>query len=104
MKHPHRDAFVEAAKFEIEALGKKGTYEEINRPIDRSIQILPLTWVFTDKFDSNGMLVKHQGSICVRGDLQKVFPDVKYSATLAIRTARAMFALAAAFDLDNGPV
>jgi hypothetical protein len=37
-----------------------------------------------------------------RGDLQKVSADVKYSATLAIRTARAMFALAAAFDLDTG--
>jgi hypothetical protein len=101
MKHPHRDAFVEAAKVEIKALGKKGTYQEVDRPTDRSIQVLPLTWVFNYKFDSNGMLVKHKARICVRGDLQKVSADEKYSATLAIRTARAIFALAAAFDLDT---
>jgi hypothetical protein len=101
MKHLHRDAFVEAAKVEIEALGKKGTYQEVNRPTDRSIQVLPLTWVFTYKFDSNGILVKHKARICVRGDLQKVSADEKYSATLAVRTARAMLALTAAFDLDT---
>jgi Reverse transcriptase (RNA-dependent DNA polymerase). len=62
---------------------------------------LPLTWVFTYKFDSNGLLVKHKARICVRGDLQKMSTEEKYSATLAVRTARAIFALAAAFDLDT---
>jgi hypothetical protein len=57
--------------------------------------------VFTYKFDSDGLLVKHKARICVRGDLQKMSTEEKYSATLAVRTARAIFALAAAFDLDT---
>jgi hypothetical protein len=101
MRHPHRDAFVEAAALEVKTLEKKGTYQEMDRPTDRSIQILPLTWVFTYKFDSNGLLVKYKARICVRGDLQTMSTEEKYSATLAVRTARAIFALAAAFDLDT---
>lgn len=101
MRHPHRDAFVEAAALEVNTLEKKGTYQEVDRPTDRSIRILPLTWVFTYKFDSNGLLVKYKARICVRGDLQKMSTEEKYSATLAVRTARAIFALAATFNLDT---
>ena len=36
----------------------------------------------------------------MRGDLQLVTTEEKYTATLVVRTARMMLALAAAFDLD----
>jgi hypothetical protein len=37
MRHPHRDAFIEAAALEVKTLEKKGTYQEVDRPTDRSI-------------------------------------------------------------------
>jgi hypothetical protein len=63
--------------------------------------VLPLKWVFTYKFNSDGHLVKLKARICVRGDLQKLSTEEKYLATLAARTARAVLALVSAFDLDT---
>jgi len=60
---------------------------------------LPLLWVFTYKFDTDGYLTKFKARICVRGDLQYGHQDT-YAATLAYRTFRALMALAAAFDLE----
>ena len=37
IKHPYRDVFIEAASLEVKTLDKKGTYQEIDRPIDRSV-------------------------------------------------------------------
>ncbi|KAJ5101017.1 hypothetical protein N7456_007069 [Penicillium angulare] len=101
MKHPYREGFLEASALELKTLQRKETYQVIQRPNDKSIQILPLRWVFTYKFDSDGFLVKLKARICVRGDLQKITAEEKYSATLAARTARAVLALVAAFDLDT---
>jgi hypothetical protein len=101
VRHPHSDGFAEAARSEIKNLKAKGTFEEVDRPSDVSKQVLPLTWVFTYKFDEDGFLVKYKARICVRGDLQIVTTEEKYSATLAVRTARMILALAAAFDLDT---
>jgi hypothetical protein len=101
LRHPHVDGFTEAAIFEVKSLEAKGTFEEIDRPTDVSKQVLPLKWVFTYKFDSDGFLIKYKARICVRGDLQVMTTEEKYSATLAVRTARMIFALAAAFDLDT---
>ncbi|KAJ5437742.1 uncharacterized protein N7458_008740 [Penicillium daleae] len=100
LSHPHHAGFIKAAELEIETLKRKGTFVQTERPRDRSVQILPLKWVFAYKFDENGLLTKHKARICVRGDLQKVSMDEKYSATLAVRTARFVFVLAAHFDLD----
>ncbi|KAJ5260580.1 hypothetical protein N7478_012185 [Penicillium angulare] len=72
-------------------------YRDSKRPADRGIQILPLRWVFTYKFDSNGFLTKLKARICVRGDLQEMDHENKTVATLAARTAKAIFAIAAAF-------
>jgi Reverse transcriptase (RNA-dependent DNA polymerase). len=59
-----------------------------------------LKCVFTYKFDANSILEKFKARICVRGDLQWLSIEEKRAATLAIKTARAIFALVAAFDLD----
>ena len=60
-----------------------------------------MTWVFTYKYDSNSFLTKLKARICVRGDLQNIDSDEKRAATLAARTARAVFALVAAFNLGT---
>ena len=84
VRHPHYDRFLEAA-----------------RPTDKGVQVLPLKWVFNYKLDIDGLLVKYKARICVRGDLQKITTEEKYSATLAVRTARFVFALMAYVDLDS---
>jgi hypothetical protein len=47
---------------------------------------LPLTWVFTYKFDKQGFLLKFKARICVRGDLQPLSEKETYAATLAARS------------------
>jgi hypothetical protein len=101
MEHPHCESFVKAAELEIDTLRKKNAFIEVDKPTDQSVQILPLKWVFTYKFNSDGLLTKHKARICVRGDLERVLLDEIYSATLAVRTARFTFALAAHFNLDT---
>jgi hypothetical protein len=101
VNHPFNEGFMTACGLEIETIQRKETFVEEIRPNDRSIQILPLKWVFSYKLDSNGYLAKLKARICVRGDLQSVTADEKYSATLAARTARAVLALVAAFDLET---
>ena len=98
--HPLRDAFIKAMSIEIDGLKSKDTYEEVDLPKDRGVQVLPLMWVYAYKFDKNGFLLKCKARICVRGDLQHVTAEEKRAATLAARTGRMIFALVAGFDLD----
>lgn len=98
--HRFAKEFMAAASFEVQTLKKKETYTEVQTPNRKNTQVLPLKWVFTYKFDANGVLEKFKARICVRGDLQWLSTDEKRAATLAVKTARAVFALVAAFDLD----
>lgn len=100
LKHPHAEGFIEACKKEVDSLRSKETFTVVERPKDRSKQVLPLRWVFKYKFDKDGFLVKLKARICVRGDLETISSEEKRAATLAARTARMIFALVAAFDLD----
>jgi hypothetical protein len=61
---------------------------------------LPLMWVFTNKFDENGYLLKEKARIVARGDLH-ITDDDTYAATLAAQTFRAVMALVAGFDLET---
>jgi hypothetical protein len=99
-KHPRRDGFVAAAQREYQALEAKGTFREVSRPIDT--KVIPLTWVFTYKFDADGYLITEKARICVRGDLQPFMSDEdSYAATLKLKTGRFCFAIMARFDLDD---
>ena len=62
--------------------------------------MLPLKWVFIYKFDVDGFLKKFKARICVRGDLQWLSIEEKRAVILAIKTARAIFALVVVFDLN----
>lgn len=96
-KHRFANEFRNAAEKEIGELAKKGTYEVVLKDMQK--EILPLTWVFKYKFNTDGYLEKFKARLCVRGDLQTTEQDT-YAATLAARTLRALIAIAAAFDLD----
>jgi len=62
-------------------------------------QIIPLKWVFTYKFDSDGFLLKYKARLCVRGDLQRSIYQDNAAATLAAKVFRALMAITAAFGL-----
>src|SRR5204863_8455012 len=101
--HPYGDQFRAAAATEFHELEKKVIFRPIPQsvPLSAKAQILPLLWVFTYKFDTDGYLVKFKARICVRGDLQRPDDQTTYAATLAARTFRALMAVTAAFDLET---
>ena len=100
LQHPHKVWFEQASRKEIEQLRKKGTWSE--QPIGETLsRPLPLKWVWTYKFDQDGILQKCKARIVVRGDLQeKDSLTSTYAATLAARSFRAAMAIAAHFDLE----
>jgi PHP family Zn ribbon phosphoesterase len=66
-KHRCKDGFLEGAQREIQELTSKKTFKYIERP--QGVQIIPLTWVFGYKLDTDGFLAKFKSRLCVRGDL-----------------------------------
>jgi len=100
INHPFQEGFMAAMRKELDSLRQKQTYEVTDYPRDRSNQVLPLLWVFAYKFDQDGYLIKLKARICVRGDLETITAEEKRAATLAAKTARMIFALVAAYDLD----
>ena len=77
----------------------RGTWCLVDLPL-KKVQVIPVTWVFTYKFDIDGFLVKYKARLCVRGDLQLSTKHDNYAATLATRMFRALIAIMAAFDLE----
>ena len=98
LKHLHAPEFKQAAQQEYDTLVKRSTFLPTLKDQAHG-KILPLLWVFTYKFDSDGYLLKHKARICVRGDLQFTEQET-YAATLACRTFRALMAITAVFDLE----
>jgi hypothetical protein len=99
-KHPYRDGFAAAATKEYKDLIQKGTFEPTLIDSVGSHFIIPMMWVFTYKFDSEGYLAKFKARIVVRGDLQRSSDLDTYAATLAAKVFRSLMAMAAHFDLD----
>ena len=99
LAHPHATQWKKAADTEVQTLQNKETYEYVKNTY-LSTKLLPLTWVFTYKFDENGYLAKHKARLCARGDLQTTNQDT-YAATLAAQTFRAVMAIVAARDLET---
>jgi IS30 family transposase len=99
LNHPHRDGFMKAAQVEYRELETRGTFKAVLRP--RNVEVIPVIWVFTYKFDTDGYLTKYKARLCVRGDLQQLTLQDTYAATLAARVFRTLMAIAAAFDLES---
>jgi hypothetical protein len=96
--HPKRQGFEVAACKEYQDLERRNTWRQV--PKISATRTLPLMWVFTYKFDTNGYLIKYKARICVRGDLQPPDHRDNYAATLAAWTFRALMGITAAFDLE----
>jgi hypothetical protein len=96
--HRYSQEFKEAANKEYQSVSNRGTFEIVRKTPD--IKVIPLTWVFTYKLDTDGYLTKFKARICVRGDLQPRTDKDTYAATLAARTFRALVAITAAYDLE----
>ena len=93
-KHPNKQEFMQACDQKWETLSNMKILKIIER-YKASTKPLPLTWVFTYKFDKHGFLQKFKARICVRGDLQPTSEKDIYAATLAARSFRMLIALAA---------
>jgi len=61
-KHPYKSEFTEAAKKEFKTLKSMETFTQVDRSANQ--QTLPLLWVFTYKFDTDGYLTKFKARIC----------------------------------------
>ena len=72
---------------------KKVKSSQTNKP-------LPLMWVFTYKFDSDGYLHKFKARLVVRGNLHVPNKKDTYTATLVLRIFRALMAITAYFNLE----
>jgi Reverse transcriptase (RNA-dependent DNA polymerase) len=90
--------FEKAAEKEYQAINDRGTFKIVQKTSD--ITMIPLTWVFTYKLDTDGYLAKFKARICVRGDLQPRNDRDTYAATLAARIFRALMAITAAYNLE----
>jgi hypothetical protein len=97
--HPFADGFKSAAQKEIDDLVKRDTWKYVDHTKTTS-RPLPLKWVFTYKFDTNGFLDKFKARLCVRGDLQPWNHQDNYAATLAAKVFRTLMAITAYFDLE----
>lgn len=97
--HPYREGFRTAATKEYQDLERRNTFKSV--PKTSKITTLPLIWVFTYKFNTDGYLIRFKARLCVRGDLQPLTNRDNYAATLAARPFRAVMAITAAFDLET---
>ncbi|KAI0996370.1 hypothetical protein K3495_g11810 [Podosphaera aphanis] len=97
IKHPYKSEILTATRLEFNHLMKE-TLEVDNEYKGHTV---PLKWMRTYKFNSNGFLTKFKSRLCVRGDLQLPILQETYAATLAMKTFRAMMALMCAFNLES---
>ncbi|RKF59861.1 hypothetical protein OnM2_056016 [Erysiphe neolycopersici] len=100
LRHQFSTEFQKAAEKEYNSLESKETWEyKEKEKVPYTCKIIPVIWIFTYKFDSNGYLRKFKARICARGDLLE-YEDDPYAATLASQSFRAMMAITAAHDLE----
>jgi hypothetical protein len=96
-RHLFRQEFTAAAAEEFKSCQDMGCFKTVS-VAEADTQILPLMWVFTYKFDKDGLLYEYKARLVVRGDLQDDWGNM-YAATLAARVFRFLIALTAAFGL-----
>jgi len=58
---------MEAANKEYNDLKQRGTFKSVKQTA--SLDVIPVTWVFTYKFNTNRYLVKFKARLCIQGDL-----------------------------------
>ncbi len=79
LKHPYKHEYIRAIEKEIDGLYSKGTFTSLEHTTEK---LLPLIWVWTNKYDENGYLEQFKARLVARGDLVHSYEEV-YAATLA---------------------
>ena len=92
MASPHREKFLIAAQQEIDQLTEHGTWHEDLKK-NATSRILPFTWVFKIKRDSDGKITKFKARLCARGDLEEGTGDDNYSPVAAWSTVRSFLTI-----------
>ena len=83
---------------EYKILINKNTFKTVF--LIEKIHFIPLKWVFTYKFDTDGFFLKYKARICVRGDLQPLTNKDNYIIILIYKTFRTLIIIAAVFNLE----
>ena len=97
--HPRGDLFRTASEVEYNKVEEMGAWQPVRRA--PGMFVLPVKWVWTDKFDENNVHIRCKARICVRGDKQaKNTLESTYAATLASRSFRIIVAAAAHLGWD----
>ena len=82
---------------EFNSLIDRGTFEYQEHT---NKKLVPLIWVYANKFDKDGFLTNFKARLVARGNLYKTEEET-YAITLAAQTFKAIVALIAAFDLET---
>ncbi len=69
-------------------------------PKAQSLKLLPLTWVFIYKFNTEGYLIKYKVCLYVKGDLQDPTHLDTYATTLAAHLFQMLIAIMIVFNLE----
>ncbi|KAI0991129.1 hypothetical protein K3495_g17058, partial [Podosphaera aphanis] len=100
IRHKFAAEFTKAAEKEFYTLEAKDTWNYVvEEDVPIGAEKIPVIWIFSYKFDSEGILTKFKARLCARGDLQ-ITEEETYAATLASQSFRAMMAITAAHDLE----
>ena len=87
MASPHREKFLIAAQEEIDQLTDHGTWHKDLKK-NAETQILPMTWAFKIKQNSDREITKFKARLCTRGDLEDNAGEDNYSPVAAWSTVR----------------
>jgi hypothetical protein len=99
--HQFGPEFKAAAHKEYSNLERKGTFRTVLAVETKGHFVIPVMWVFTYKFNTDGYLDRFKARLVVRGDLQPTAGQDNYAATLAARLFRCLMAITAQFNLDT---
>jgi hypothetical protein len=81
LKHPYSTEYKQAMLKEFNGLMDRGTFE-YQELTDTTKKLVPLMWVYANKFDENGFLTNFKAKLVTRGDLYKTEEET-YATTLA---------------------
>jgi len=98
LKHPYSTKYKQAMLKEFNSLIDRETFkykEHLNNE-----KLVPLMWVYANKFDKDKFLTNFKAKLVARGDLYKTEEET-YTTILAAQTFKAIAALIAAFDLET---
>ena len=79
LKHPYLTKYKQAIFKEFNSLINCGTFEYIKHTDKK---LVPLIWVYANKFDKNGFFTNFKAKLVARGDLYKTEEET-YAITLA---------------------